>query len=324
MGGYKKKPRVLKRRNIKRRTGAKAQSKQISALSKQVTSLTAQQYETVALCWNRPNLTVDTLTGGTNAYLCPIPASMCNAYGQNTVLTQGDQDQRLQWTDNLALAAMDNFRKNPMFGSSENARDSPCVTHLGSTITYRLINSEPSLSTYTIMLIRPKKAHANQIVVDRQLKNGTTLNSTNGSAGSLTEGVDFITHPDILGTTINSKYWTVIKGSRREINFSHPGATGFQNNVNANNDNTKNNAIIATGTIKVPGGHTIRNFNRTPYEDESNPNQGFMKTSASQIGLVDEPGHVTCYLCVVNNGVSADGEQVNLSFIVKDYYKAAV
>lgn len=319
---YKKKPKVLKRKNIKRKTGAKAQSKQISALSKQVSSLTKQQYETVALCWNRPDLTVDTLTGGTNAYLCPLPASMCNAYSQNTVLTQGDADQRIQWVDNLALAAMDNFRKNPLFGSSENARDSPCVTHMGSILNYRMKSSEPSLSTYSIYLIRPKRAHANQIVVDRQLKNGTTLNTTNGAAGSLTEGVDFITHPDILGTTINKKYWTVLY--KRDINFSHPGATGFQNNVNANNTNTKNNAIIAEGRIKIPGGHTIRNFNRTPFEDPSNPNEGFMKTSASQIGLVDEPPHVTCYLCVVNNGVSADGETINLSFLVKDYYKAAV
>ena len=51
-----------------------------SALSKQVTKITAQQYETIITCWNRPSLTVDTLTGGTQAYLCPLPASMCNAY----------------------------------------------------------------------------------------------------------------------------------------------------------------------------------------------------------------------------------------------------
>ena len=44
---YKRKPRVLKRKNIKRRTGARAQSKQIVALSKQVSSLTKSQYETV-------------------------------------------------------------------------------------------------------------------------------------------------------------------------------------------------------------------------------------------------------------------------------------
>lgn len=319
---YKRKPRVLKKKNIKRRTGAKAQSRQISALSKQVTKITAQQYETIATCWNRPSLTVDTLTGGTQAYLCPIPASMCNAYSQNTVLTQGDADQRIQWTDNLALAGMDNFRKNPLFGSSENARDSPCITHLGSILNYRMVSSEPAFSTYTIYLIRPKRKHSNQIVVDRQLKNGTTLNPTNGAGGSLTEGVDFITHPDILGTTINKKYWSVLY--KKTVNFSHPGATSLADKVNPSNTDTRNNSVISEGTIKVPGGHTIRNFNRTPFENPSTPNLGFMKTSASQIGLVDEPTSATCYLCVVNNGVSAEGETVKLSFIVKDYYKAAV
>jgi len=128
---------------------------------------------------------------------------MCNAYNQNTVLTEGDADQRIQWTDNLAIASMDNFRKSSLFGSSENARDSPEVTHTGSYLHYRLISNEPAFSTYTIMLIQPRRRQSNQLVVDRQLKNGTTLNPTNGSAASLTEGVDFITHPDVLGTSLN-------------------------------------------------------------------------------------------------------------------------
>lgn len=319
---YKRKAKVLRKKNIRRRTGARAQSKQISALSKSVSNLTKQQYETISTCWNRPSLTVDTVTGGTNAYICPIPASMCNAYGQNTLLTQGDADQRIQWTDNLALAAMDNFRKNPLFGSSENARDSPCITHMGSVLNYRLINEEPSFGTYTVYLIRPKRKHANQLVVDRQLKNGTTLNPTNGAGGELQQGIDYITHPDILGTTINKKYFSVLY--KKTCNFSHPGATNLATNVNPSNNNTRNNSVIAEGTIKIPGGHTIRNFNRTPFEQLANPNKGFMKTSASQIGLVDEPPSATCYLVVVNNGVSVDGESVKLSFLVKDYYKAAV
>lgn len=324
---YRKKSRVLKSKNIKRKTNAKAQSRQISALSKSISRITRQNYETIATCWNRQSLTVDSVAGGTTAYLCGIPVSMCNAYSQNTVLTQGNQDQRIQWIDNLALAnsggvAQNNFMKVPLFGSSENARDSPCITHLGSVLNYRMINTEPAFSTYTVFLIRPKRKHSNQLVVDRQLKNGTTLNSTNGAGASLTEGVDYITHPDVLGTTINKKYWSVLY--KRTHNFSHPGATGFSNNVNPSNTDTRNNSVIAEGTIKIPGGTTIRNFNRTPMENTAMPNLGYMKTSASQIGFVDEPSHATCYLCIVNNGVSADAEMVKLSFLVKDYYKAAV
>jgi len=320
--GYKRKAKALKKTNIRRRTGAKAQSKQIAALSKSVTSLTKSNYETVSLVWNRPNLTIDTTTGGTNAYICALPVSMCNAYNQNTVLTLGALDQRIQWTDNLAIAAMDNFRKDVLFGSSLNARNSPEVTHMGSRLHYRFVSTEPSFSTYSMFVVRPKRTQSDQLTTDRQLKNGTTLNPTNGTAADLTQGVDYITHPDILGTTFNKKYWSVL--AKRNINFSHPNSTSINRTVSANNASTKNNAIIAEGSIRIPGGTVIRNFNRTPFEDQSNPDQGFMKTSASQIGFVDEPNHATSYLVVVNNGVSVDGETVKLAFMVKDYYKATV
>lgn len=319
---YRKKPRVLRRKNIKRRTGAKSQSKQIIALSKQVSTLTKLNYETIETAWNRPSLTCETAVSGTVAYICPIPISMCNTYSQNTILTTGDDDQRLQWTDNLALAAMDNFRKVPIFGSSMNARDSPAVTHMGSTLKYRFINEEPSFSSYCIFLIRPKARQANQLVVDRQLKNGTTLNPTNGSAGFLEEGADYITHPNVLGTDINRKYWNVLY--KRTINFSHPNATSFANNVNPSNTNTRNNSVIAEGTIRIPSGGLIRCFNRQSTEVDGSPDMGNKKISASQLGLVDENNSKTCYLVVVNNGVSLDNETVKLSFIVKDRYKAVV
>lgn len=319
---YRKKPKTLKRKNIVRKTGAKSQSKQIYALSKQISSLTKSNYESVTTVWNRPSLPCETAVGGVIAYICPIPISMCNVYSQNTVLTSGDDDQRLQWTDNLALAAMSNFRKSPLFGSSVNARDSPEVTHMGSTIKYRFINEEPSFSTYTIFLISAKSRQANQLVVDRQLKNGTALNTTNGSAGSLTQGIDYITHPDVLGTDINRKYWNV--HYKRSINFSHPGATNLVTNVNPANTNTRNNALIAEGTIRVPAGGVIRCFNTQDSEIEGSPVRGFRKLSASQLGMVDENNSKTCFLIVINNGVSADTESVKLSFIVKDRYKAVV
>lgn len=319
---YKRRPKKQKPKHIRRNTGARAQSKQIQSLSRSVNKLTKSQYENVCTTWNRPNLSIDLLTGGTNAYICPIPISMCNVFGQNTTVTQGDADQRIQWTDNLALAAMDNFRKSPLFGSSENARDSPEYTHMGSYIRWRLINAEPSFSTYSIFLLQPKKREATQLTTDRQLKNGTTLNSTNGAAANFTEGVDYITHPDVLGTTINTKYWKVLY--KKEVNFSHPNGNSFNRTISANNWSTRNNAIIQEGTIKVPGGTTIRNFNRTPYEETSSPVLGFMKTSASQIGFVDEPNHATCYLAIVNNGASADGETINLSMLTRDYYKVVV
>lgn len=316
--GYRKKPRTLRTKNIKRKTGARAQSKQIVQLSKSITKLKRSNYETVCTIWNRNNLGIDTVAGGVNAYLCPIPISMCNTFSQNTVLTQGDADQRLQWSDNLGIAAQPTYRKNPLFGSSEAARDSPEVTHTGTYINYRLICEEPSFSTYSIFLIRPKKRHATQMVTDRQLKNGTI----NGRDGFLRQGVDFITHPDVMGTEINTKFWDVLY--KREWNFGHPGSTSQNRTASANNAHPLNNAIIATGRMKVPGGTVIRNQNVMPMEDDGSPDMGFKKASASQIGFVDEPAAATAYIAIVNDGSSADADVVKLSLLVHDYYKATV
>lgn len=316
--GYRPKPKSLKRKNIKRKTGARAQSKQILQLSKSLTKLNKSQYESVATVWNRENVGIDTLTGGVNAYICPIPISMCNVYSQNTVITEGDADQRIKWSDNLGIAAQPSFQKSELFGSSEAARDSPEVTHTGTYINYRMICSEPSFSTYSVFLLRARKRHSDQLISDRQLKNGTI----NGRDGALRQGVDYITHPDVMGTEINQKYWDVLY--HREVNFGHPGSTSQNRTASANNASPLNNAIIATGRMKVPGGTVIRNQNITPYEDASNPVFGFKKASASQIGFVDEPNHSTAYIVIVNNGSSADADVVSLSLLVHDYYKAAV
>lgn len=71
----KRKARVLKRKNIKRRTGDKAQSRQIMALSKQVSSLTKRSYVSVTTRWIRDNLSVDKIVAPTEsfAYVCPLP-----------------------------------------------------------------------------------------------------------------------------------------------------------------------------------------------------------------------------------------------------------
>ncbi len=108
---------VLKRKNIRRRTGAKAQSKQISALTSKVNKITRQQYETVQTVWNRNNLSVDDLIGGTTAYICPLPKSMCNCFGQTTLQTAGEADQRLSWADNLGIAAQPILQKKFPFSA---------------------------------------------------------------------------------------------------------------------------------------------------------------------------------------------------------------
>lgn len=316
-----KKPKTLKRKNIRRKTGAKSQAKQIMTLSKQLTSLTKSQFETVQTVWNRNNLSVDSLVGGTLAYICPLPKSMCNCFGQTTLQTAGMVDQRLTWSDNLSIAAQPTYKKIPVFGSSEAARNSQEIHHVGGVLKWRLISEEPSFSTYSIFVISPKARQADQLITDRNLK-GETNNTNPGIAGSLTGGTDYISHPDLFGTMINKKFWNV--DYHREVNFSHPGASAAVVNANPANTDPRNNAIIATGSIKLKPGGVIKCFNNQAAASTVNPDAGFKPANASQIGYVDEQNEKTQYLVIVNNGVSADLETVNLSILCRDIYKAVV
>lgn len=316
---YKKKPRVLKRKNIKRRTGAKAQSKQIVALSKQLTSLTKSNYETVQTVWHRDNLTVDAATAGTVAYVCPIPKSMCNCFNQITADTVSENDGRIKWSDNLAIASQQFFLKRPIFGSSQAARNSSEATHMGGTLKWRLQTTEPSFSTYSIFLISPKSRQADQLITDRNLK-GVTTSSFAGGAASLQEYSDYVTHPNLMGTQINRKYWNVHYS--RQVNLCHPNSTTIQTTAQANNTNPRNNALIAEGSISLSGGSVIKCMNK-PLQNYAAGNQT-SPVNASQIGYVDEKNEKTQYLVVVNNGVSSDLQTVNLSLLVKDVYKMVV
>lgn len=108
------------------------------------------------------------------------------------------------------------------------------------------------------------------------------------------------------------------------MNFSHPGASAAVTNANPANTDPRNNAIIATGTIKLSAGGTLKCFNNQTGAVAGQPDQGFKPANASQIGYVDEQNEKTQYLVIVNNGVSADLETVNLSLLCKDFYKAVV
>lgn len=316
--GALKKPRILKRKNIKRKTGAKAQSKQIMTLSRQLGRLTKTQFEPVQTIWNRNDLSVDSLTSGTTAYICPLPKSMCNVYGQTTLQTQGNPDQRIPFSDNLGIAAQATYKKGSIFGASTAARESGEIHHTGGILKWRMTSAEPSFSTYSIFVISPKVKQADQLITDRGMKSGATP----GLGASLTEGLDYITHPDVMGTVWNRKMWNV--HYQRSVNFSHPGSTALTSNVNPANTNPRNNAVIAEGSIKLRAGGVIKSYNNAPLDVAGANDRGFKPLNASQIGFIDEQNEKTQYLVIVNNGVSADLETVNLSLLCKDYYRCVV
>ena len=90
-----KKSRVLKKKNIRRKRGARAQSKQIMALSRQVRSITKRQFESVMTAWIRPKATIDLANPAASyVYVCPIPTTPNNPTSQTTAFGNTDPLQR--------------------------------------------------------------------------------------------------------------------------------------------------------------------------------------------------------------------------------------
>lgn len=321
---FTKKPKALKKKNIRRRTGAKSQAKQISALSTQVSALTKSSYQTGTLAWIRYKLPVDTATGGTAAYICPVPITPGNPFYQDVYGAAVGSGARVRWSDSLALgAASQNYmEKFPIFGFSDQARNSQEWNHTGGTLKYRFESAEPSFSTYSMYLVRLKSRQSDQLVSDRGLKNSRGTYYP-GSAGALVEMDDYVTHPQLFGTDINRKYYTVL--ASRQINFGHPGSTALSTNVNPANTNPRNNAVIAEGSIRLPAGGVIKSVAKTLQTTGGvGTTVNRSPLNASQVGFLDEDNSKTCYLIVINNGASVDNEPVNLSLMVKDRYKIAV
>lgn len=315
----RKKPITLRRKRIMRKTGAKSQAKQISALSTQVSKLTRRSWATCATRWQRDNLTCDTVAGSGYAYIAPIPYAPGNPAGSNT------GNAPTPFTDNLSLAAQPTFTKEIIFGIAAEAQNSNEVYHTGGTIKWQMMSTEPSFGKYTLALVKPKKALADQLVKDRLLKQGSTLNPTLGFAGFLNNGLDYVCHSGtglstatgtFFGATINSKYWTTLY--KKELTFSHPNGTSITSNVSANNSSPANNAITHRGTIRLPPGGMCKNAG-TSSQTGTRP-----EATGWELEYGDQSNEEGCYLICINNGVNLDNETTTLGYMVCDYYKAAV
>lgn len=272
------------------------------------------------LAWVRPKATIDLVAGTTNAYVCPIAITPNNPVGQIT----SQSTAPLRWSDNRGISSANYFTKSPIFGMSNAARDSPEWIHKGSTLKYRLETNEPSFATYSVFLVQAKSRQADQLISDRNLKGATGGSTYPGSASQLNENSDYVTHPDVMGTMFNKKFWKVLY--QRQINFSVPGVTDVKE-TNADlqgGANTRDNTVLKEGSMRIPAGGSIKCFNTLPLKDTSNPTLGRQAANAIQLGYLDEDTSKTCYLVIVNNGVSVDGELTSLSTLVVDHYMAVV
>lgn len=317
----RKKPRALKGRNIRRRRSAKAQSRQIMALSRSVSSLTRKQFAKVHTVWQRNMLSVESLTGGIQSFICPIPYVPGNPDGASQ---PGGQ---VTWADNLSLAAQPTYTKKAVFGVAREAATSNEIYHTGGNIQWQMQTNETTFSKYYMFLVKPKKQMADQLTKDRNLK-GTSTTGSIGSGAFMEQDLDYVVHEEgltggtVFGAQMNPKYWTVLY--RREITFGRSEAGGGAPvnqffNYNAPGDGAQT-LINARGTIKLPAGGMIKNASVTSQSGSGNASQA----TSWEVGYGDQENDSGVYLVVINNGVSVDGDNAKLGFIVHDYYKACV
>jgi len=166
---------------------------------------------------------------------------------------------------------------------------------------------------------------ADQLVKDRQFKEGVLLNPTPGAGSILTYNLDFIVHQEglaggtVFGAQFNRKYWDVLYS--KEITLGHNNTTGAQVTVNYNAPGSSAlTALTARGSIKLPAGGQLKNVARASQAG------GTVNAQATswEVGYVDQENETGCYLVVINNGISLDGEAGKLGMLVHDYYKACV
>ena len=317
--------RVLSRKNIRRRTSAKSQSRQIATLTRAVRKINRTQHETFCTYWQRNSLPVESLTTAGLPYICPVPFVPMDP--QDLYLP--GQGVTTKWRDNLQIASQPFYTKQLMFGYSDAALNSGHLTHTGGTIKYQMTSTEPSLSCVTLALISLKKDIADQKVVDNRLLESTVPYGPYQAGDALINGTDFHTHDGTgatgaadttFGTVFNRKYWNV--HYQRNIRFGHPGASNTASNVNPSNTNPANNSLVATGTIKIPAAGEIR----SAANNLGNPATAMTTTrqNALQLGLLDQQNEKAKWLVCFSNGVTADNEAIFLGFVATDYYKAVV
>ena len=316
--------RVLSRKAIRKNTGARAQSKQIATLSRQVKRLNATQHETIRTHWQRNNLPCETLATPGYPYMCPIPyAAMdpSDMYNPGTGITT-------KWTDTLSVASQPFFTKDIFFGCSDAALNTGQITHMGGTLKYQLSNNDEGFRRCTIALISLKNSAADQKSVDNQLRARTAppYGPSANSPAPLRLGTDYVVHSGAgsadagdtsWGVVFNRKYWNV--HYQRSCAFGHIGADGIASNASANNSNPLNNALVATGTIKIPGAGDMKSF-ATKEEMGGAP----AVQNALELGLYDERQEKAKFLVVISNGITGDNEGLFLGLHVVDYYKAVV
>ena len=312
-----KKPKILRRKRIMRNRGAKSQAKQIATLSRQVSNINKEQFERIRTSWQRMNLPIG--AGAiASPYICPLPYAPCDPLGTSPV------GAAQRWIDNRQIAAQQFFTKRMVFGHSEASANSNKIYHTGGVLRYTIYTSEPSYTKIGLFLVRPKKKQADQLVLDRTMKTVGAANAP-GAHSKMFDDIDFTAHTGAgsgnntyYGAEINRKYWDVLY--KREIGLSQPtpyftAGTPFEQD--GGNVSPKNNALVASGTIRLPAGGEIKAVGNLTQVGQS-------PTNALEVQYLDQRNEDAVYLVAVHNDLQVDAQNIQMGFIVTDYYKAVV
>jgi len=322
-----KRRRAAKRKftskHISRNTGAKAQSRQIAHLTRSVRTLTKSNTERITTRWQRNDFPIQTLATSGAPWICPIPYNAMDPFDQY----DPGSGITTRWRDSLGLGGPGGgFQKVFNFAYSQNAMDTNTLRHTGGVIKWQMSSTEPDMSKVSLFLIRPKQRCADQLMADRQmLGNGTVPYGPRNAVQNLVLGDDYVCHDGqnsagapstYFGAQMNPKWWSVLY--HREITFGHPNAAGFQGNASANNSSPANNALTASGTIKLPAAGLIKSASKSISGASNDPD------AAVQLGLLDQRNEDQLFLVAIQNGVTADAESITLGFMCLDYYDATV
>lgn len=312
-----KKSKILRNKNIKRRTSGKAQAKQIAALSRSISKMNAEQTNNVRTSWQRNNLPIGSGGAIATPYICPIPYAMCDPLGASPV------PNATVWSDNRVIASQPTFSKRLVFGYAEAAAGSNKIYHTGGKLRYQIFTEEPSYTKLTICLIRAKRKQADQLITDRDFKATSGLSGQAGSGARLYDDVDYTVHNGAggsldtwYGAEINRKYWDVL--------YSREVALGAIKDLSASNvtrvtlvTRPKNNSLVATGSIRLPAGGEIKAVGYATTQNES-------PATAMEQQYLDQRNEDSLYLVAINNDLQIDTQNISMGFVVTDYYKAVV
>lgn len=299
-----------------RKKSASSQAKQIATLSRQMSAMNKEQLNNIRTSWQRNNLPIGAGGPIPSAYVCPIPYTLCDPLGISPV------PNAQYWADNRVIASQPQFQKRLVFGHSDAATNSNKIYHTGGVLRYTVYTTEMSYTKLTIALIRPKKGQADQLSIDRNLKESSGLNQA-GSAAFLHEDTDYTVHNGVGGTydtyygaEINRKYWDVLY--RREIALNSPKDLTASSFVRTTpNTDPKNNSLVASGKIKLPAGGEIKAVGNLTSANQS-------PATAFEHQYLDQRNENSCYLVAIQNDLQVDAENVTMGFVVTDYYKAVV